>query len=49
MPDPFRGPWLMAVLVDRLTFTPSHSIETAGESYRLGTTRAAKTKARKAG
>src|SRR5215471_5615078 len=41
-------PRLVAAIVDRLTFH-AHIIETGTESYRLRTTRAAKTKARKAG
>ena len=41
-------PRLVAAIVDRLSFN-AHIIETGTESYRLRTTRAAKTKARKAG
>jgi hypothetical protein len=41
-------PRLVAAIVDRLTFR-AHIIETGTESYRLRTTRAAKTSKRKAG
>ena len=41
-------PRLVAAIVDRLTFH-AHIIETGTESYRLRTTRAARTKGRKAG